>query len=372
MNTVKQIVSISILLGLLGGVGAEAGPYSDALRAYWTFDALTDVAPAGLTWDADYFADVSGNGRNAVIKREGVDANFSDLTPYTASGKFGNAFRSERGSTENLHYYMEVSTQAVDNLNFYGDEDFTFSFWTYVNYPLKDTWQRGYYFAKATGGGFDLAIPSRGYGFMREGGATAERLFWRVNSSNLLQSLTVPANGTDRWDAGMWAYWTIVRSHATGRVDVYVNGVSRVNGTQNTTLNDDWVTSAPFRIASRQGEHQHSFVWPCAANADGFIDDFAVFGKAMTAGEAKAAYSLGTHADLQYPMSNVVQLLDLHLAGSGTVTIGNLTWLHTSGLSGTEGEVQMTGDKYTVVIDGAAGTGVTGSPPPAGTVIIVR
>jgi len=351
--------------------------YAAKLRAHWPFDEFFDVGDDGVTWNTDYFADASGNGRNAIVKREGTT--FRDPTPYTNSGQFGQAFRCERGGNDNSYFYLEVAPQAGDRLNFLGYQNFTFSFWTYVNYN-NTSGQRGYYFTKADVATWDMGGQSLGYAFLRKGGSGQKRHLWRVNDggrpveapSQGLQTLEIPENTAlaDRWDNRAWTHWTVTRVATSGIVRVYVNGDEKAMAVQNTREPDDWVTTEPFRMCYRHGQHQRSYAWPCLNFGDAFIDDFAVLGQAMTAAEAKAVHDLGANAELNYDIGKAVTLLDLHLAGSGSIVIDGATWSYSTGLVGPGGELTGEGGVFTLVLNESVQTGViTGTP---GMVLLVR
>ncbi len=393
MNTAKQITSISIILGLLGGEAAQGGAFQDALVGYWPFDSYTaesNPADMGLpqaAWDAGegYFGDLSGNDQKAY----GVDLNLNNhKLPFQADvGMFGGAFYSET-INDRGHLLVVKHTDAI-NIN---QEDFTISFWQKSQYRIGNsgTWKSGQgrsiFFAKAPF--IPAGDPSIiGLGLQIDPEA---RLRLQANNSNnrndalLSTVLTYPA-----WppnlapDSGAWVHRALTGVYDSDTdnftVRAYENGVAV--GSPVTVSNDIINNTGDLSIGGFWRNNgwawQHHISWnmwdgtPEMAIRKAWMDDFAMFKRAFSAGEAKAARSLGAHADLKFPMSDVIPLLDLHLAGSGNVSIGKLTWSYESGLGGTEGEVQEANGWYTVVINGASGTGVTGSPPPVGTVITV-
>ncbi len=389
-----------VALLVLTGASARGGAFQDALVGYWPFDSYTaepnptDMGLPQAAGDAGegYFDDLSGNDQKAF----GVDLNLnSNQVPFQAdAGMFGGAFYSESsGNTGHL-----AVVKHTDAINF-NQEDFTISFWEKSQYRdvAGSGWGpgrgRSQWFTKAPWlpNDPDNVILS-GYGLNLTQNYFA--LLTNKDGDNFGQEplgarYTFPPGTTPAYDSGTWAHWAIIGQYNASTDDytmtIYLNGVAvDWDGPVGTTF------TVPNAIIDNPGDLTIGGFWrnngwsaqrfiswnmtdgtPEMGNGKGWMDDFAMFKRAFSTGEAKAACSLGKHADLKYPMSDVIPLLDLHLGGSGTVSIGDLTWSYESGLGGTEGAVQETKGRYTVVINGASGTGVTGSPPPARTLITV-
>jgi len=134
-----------IAFSTLLAVGLFAGSTDAAnldVRTYYTFDEVVDDdTSGGYTFNStDYYADLSGNGNNAVLSKEST---VTSDDPIGTTAKFGSSFRLA-GSGDNAHTY--TTTAHTADLNFTGNDDFTFSVWTHVDYT--NAWQRGYYFGK--------------------------------------------------------------------------------------------------------------------------------------------------------------------------------------------------------------------------------
>ncbi len=327
------------------------------VRAYYSFDTVTDDDNDGdYTFNStDYYADLSGKGNNAVLKKEST---VTADNPIGTTAKFGNSFRvAGRADGENNHTY--TSTPHTSDLDFTGSDDFSFSVWTYSHY--ENTWgQRGYYFGKWSHGGWDLGGTSQGYAFSRRGGDGQTRHRWTVNDSTQQEAKDLPSDSGDRWDNQEWALWTITFDGATDNLKAYVNGTLQMTETLTTT---DWSNNEPFLIAGRGVEHQRSFVWPANTSGDGFIDDFVALGDTLTGGEVAAIYNLAEEVGLQYDFGKVEDLLNIHREGSGSVPIGGLTWSYATGLSGADGQLTSGSGTYTLVVDGSLGTGLTAAVP---------
>ncbi len=84
-----------------------------------------------------------------------------------------------------------------------------------------------------------------------------------------------------------------------------------------------------------------------------------MFNFSFTDGESVAIHSLGNDAELDYEMSKVIQLLDLHRRGFGVAEVGGLVWSHATGLVGTDGQLTGSGGSFTLVLDAGAGSGLT-------------
>lgn len=319
------------------------------VRTYYSFDAVTDAdSSGGYNFNStDYYEDLSGNGNHALLKKENT---VTADNPIGATAKFGNSFRTAgRLNGDNNHTY--TSTPHTSDLDFTGNDDFSFSVWTYSHY--QNTWgQRGYYFGKWDSGGFDLGGASQGYAFSRRGGDETQHR-WTVNDSSTQEAKDLPNDGGDRWDSSQWALWTITFDSATDNLRAYVNGTLQMNQTLNTT---NWSNTEPFLIAGRRGEHQRSFVWPANSNGDGFIDDFVALGDTLTGGEAASVYNLGE--ELQYDFGKVELLLNIHRNGGGSVNFDGLNWSYATGLSGDDGQLTGGSGTYTLVVDGSSSTGL--------------
>jgi len=368
MRGSTRLVGLAAAVAVLLAVAAMAQAALDT-RVYYSFDEVVDAdSSGGYTFNStDYYADLSGNGHNALLKK---DNTVTADNPIGATAKFGNSFRTAgRLNGGNNHTY--TSTPHTADLNFTGNDDFSFSVWTYAHYENTSWGHRGYYFGKWDSNGFDLGGTSQGYAFSRRGGSSKKHR-WTVNDSTAQEAHDLPHDGTDQWDKEEWALWTITfdGDAATDNLKAYVNGTLQMTKTLTTT---NWANTEPFLIAGRRGEHQRSFVWPAKTTGDGFIDDFAALGDTLTGPEVLGLFNLAEHADLGYAFGDAEKLLSLHRDGAGSVDVAGLTWSYATGLTGNLGEVTGSGTDFELMLtDNGTGLTTAGGPviPEPSTLVI--
>ena len=160
----------------------------------------------------------------------------------------------------------------------------------------------------------------------------------------------------------MWAHIVTVGTYNPGSDDIslktFINGqhIAQLDGTVEDEVVDN---NGFFTIGSfwRGGgvAFQRFLSWN---TGQGWIDDLAMFNFSFTDGEAIASHSLGNDAELNYDMSQVIQLLDVHRSGTGIAYVGGLSWSHATGLAGTDGQLTGSGGNFTLVLDAGAGTGL--------------
>jgi hypothetical protein len=95
------------------------------------------------------------------------------------------------------------------------------------------------------------------------------------------------------------------------------------------------------------GTGESGTAWPYR----GFLDDTAIFDGAMSAAYVRGVYELAIEPTLEYHLEELNQLLEMFEATTGSVTLGDDTWIYGSGLSGTPGDLQLVGDHYELVLD---------------------
>lgn len=89
----------------------------------------------------------------------------------------------------------------------------------------------------------------------------------------------------------------------------------------------------------------------------GLLDDVAIWNDTLTDTEVLGLYQVATNAALQYDAGQFEQLRALHLAGSGSVTLGARTWTYATNLLSTAG-LSSTAVGYVLVLDATNRTGV--------------
>jgi hypothetical protein len=139
-----------------------------------------------------------------------------------------------------------------------------------------------------------------------------------------------------------------------GNVKTYLNGVVTNAGTGTKAID---TLGARFDLgvsANTAAASQPQFL-------NGKIDDVAIWNVALTDDEIKGLYDVGHSIELAYTASDFDQLKQVHNASTGTVVAGSTEWTYATGLTGPAG---LTGDSgnFTLVLDAAAGTGLTGVP----------
>jgi hypothetical protein len=189
--------------------------------------------------------------------------------------------------------------------------------------------------------------------------------------------------------------WDLDIDSTAGGIEVGVAG-GRTNGTGLTGLTGNWmliVSTLP--VASGDISHVKTYLngtvtattatttqTISTANANyylgrtvnitgdiqylaGRIDDVAVWDEALAAGEIKGLYDIGNSSELLYTAGVFDQLKQVHDAASGSVAIGGILWTYATGLSGSAGLTGGSG-RFTLVLDEAADTGLTGAAMPEG------
>jgi hypothetical protein len=92
---------------------------------------------------------------------------------------------------------------------------------------------------------------------------------------------------------------------------------------------------------------------------NGRIDDVAIWNEALTTDEIKGLYEVGNSSELSYTAGNFDQVKQVHDAALGSVVVGSTEWTYATGLTGPAGLTGGSGS-FTLVLDEAAGTGLTG------------
>ncbi len=91
---------------------------------------------------------------------------------------------------------------------------------------------------------------------------------------------------------------------------------------------------------------------------NGAIDDMAFWHEALTVDEIKCLYDVAVNESLDYDAGEFEQLKQVHDAGSGSATLGNMEWTYATGLTDAAG-LSGSNPSFTLVLDAAADTGLT-------------
>lgn len=184
----------------------------------------------------------------------------------------------------------------------------------------------------------------------------------RCNVSSAFARDTVDLRG-----AG-WQHVAVTFTHGSHRNTLlYVNGfvVGAIQG--GGALNGLVTTVAGLDVAIGVDRQRLEYL-------EGAVDDVAVWRSALVAGEVRALHGLAIAPSLGYDASQVQALFEAYALGTGAeVTVGETTWRYATGLAGSEnGQLDLAGGRYLLVLDAAEGTGLSGDVAPPGSVLIVR
>ena len=228
-----------------------------------------------------------------------------------------------------------------------------------------------------------------GQGFpMSKGGSNPEEgwAVYKVSDGVRLRGRPVGGNWADiRRSSGFeingWRHFAVVLDDVNLRLIGYMNSLgSGLSGTENSWTVDDpntyssgqlWDGTDPLSIGNAYPGNSFQ------GGFDGQLDDFAIWDEALSAGEVLGLYEVGTNAVLNYNAAKFDLLKQAHDTGRGSASpisgaIGpDLFWTFASGLGSTEG-LSGSGTRFTLVLDGSAGTGLTSSSSPPGTMIMLR
>lgn len=101
---------------------------------------------------------------------------------------------------------------------------------------------------------------------------------------------------------------------------------------------------------------------------EGFVDDVALFNRALGPGEVKAIYNLATEPALQFDLGQAAQLLGLYQTGTGSALVGNQQWIPFSGQYGAPGDLIPEGGLFVLQLDALGG--VRSVPEPASLLLL--
>jgi hypothetical protein len=168
------------------------------------------------------------------------------------------------------------------------------------------------------------------------------------------------------WDGGTGAIKLYLDGSEVATEDTGLDGggATSLTGSLNGSSND-----GPAAIGALVRSNDNDVDGDTGQFFDGFIDDLAVWDDALTPGEVKALADTAFQAELRYDSGMADQLFEVHDAGSGTTDpifgggtlhpIG-LQWTYATGLGSTAG-LTGSGQNWSLVIDGSAGTGLISS-----------
>jgi len=231
--------------------------------------------------------------------------------------------------------------------------------------------------------------PDGGNGFpAAKGGSNPEEgwAIFKVGSGVRLRGRPVGGNWADiRRGSGLessgWRHVAVVLDDVNLRLIGYMNSLgSGLSGTENGWTVDDpnsyssgqlWDGTDPLSIGNAYPGNSFQGAF------DGQLDDFAIWNEALSAGEILGLYQVGTNAVLNYNAAKFDLLKQAHDTGRGSASPisgasgPDLFWTFASGLGSTEG-LRGSGTRFTLVLDGSAGTGLTSSSFPPGTMMMLR
>jgi hypothetical protein len=362
------LLSGALVAGM--AISAQAGPVSDALKAYYDFEVFDQTGgsnPAGFPQESGSnanegkYADMSGNGNDAYASPVGS----AHFLPQSNSGRFGNAFYSVDGGNVGS---MAVAAHS-GGLNADAGESFTVSTWEKVGFRTTDpsTWKPGQGRSPVWSKVDDRTVVGNNGLSLQY---SVSRIRYNSNNDPYVQANLVQANHAN-WDNNQWAHFVTVGTYNAGSDDVTLK--TFINGQHfaglDVTVQDELIdNNGYFSLGGIWRSDGGALGWPHQRflswnTTEGFIDDFARLDDlALTDGEAMATYNLAQKAELDYDMGTVVSLLDVHRDGTGSVDVGDLTWsFATSGFTGGEGVVTGGGTDFALLLDGQRGTGLIGA-----------
>ena len=152
-----------------------------------------------------------------------------------------------------------------------------------------------------------------------------------------------------------WTHLVSVRTLDGQENSLWINGVKQAQTSSGTPAP---LSSENVFLGSKDGVHN---AW------DGRIDDLGYFDGTLTSSEIQAIGDLA-QPPFQYSLAEVQQLINLHRAQNGSLTVGSDVWGFTNGLGNVEG--LDTNGITRLVLDGALQTGLQlglNGPPPDST-----
>ncbi len=162
----------------------------------------------------------------------------------------------------------------------------------------------------------------------------------------------VRANGASSVTDGQWHHVAVVLLHRTkstlGELKFYVDGVEYDAEASSVKVFTHSGTNSVY-VGKKANNSTPFFV--------GDIDDFAMWGSALTAGKVRALVTAANEPNLAYNALDMEQLFDLYNAGEGQASVQGSTWVPARALSGNAGDVIDLGAVYAIVLDDS-GNGV--------------
>ncbi|HUS47955.1 MAG TPA: LamG-like jellyroll fold domain-containing protein [Phycisphaerae bacterium] len=199
----------------------------------------------------------------------------------------------------------------------------------------------------------------KGIGFMVFANVLELELTNSIMPDNRLKvqsNLAVP--GDNKWHHVAVTYDG--SSKAAG-VTFYVDGVK--DGPVKVVedmLTADIGTLNPYCVGGRalKDDKDGASALTCGYTMVGDVDEAGVFSYALRPGQVIAIYSLAQDKDLNYNLSQVNQLIEMHKAKTGTIEIGGKTWEYVAGgLAGGLGKLDKKDGKSAVQL-GDDGSGI--------------
>jgi Concanavalin A-like lectin/glucanases superfamily len=148
-----------------------------------------------------------------------------------------------------------------------------------------------------------------------------------------------------------------------GNVSYYINGASASASNPISWFagsNPD--ATSPISLASGSGNYM---TW------DGSMSDVGLFSTGLTSTQIEAAYNLAMYSGLNYTIGQADELYNLEQAGSGTATIGSMTWEYDPSVGGGGVVNNLGGGNYSVQLGATDGVETVAVPEPVSLGLLV-
>ena len=316
---------------LLAGLLAFGAPVHAAVVAIYSFDAQNGTDSAG---------------GNTATGNAGVG--YSTNTPFGS----GYAFSVANGAKLTAAQAVGSTFESITN-------NLTVSFWIKTG-TNNDAWHR---VVRKGAGGPNSWIIGR-YNTTADTNIRVDTA--ASGSTGYNQNLAFSNSGgtilTDQWH--LVTYVLEYTSGTNGTVKEYVDGtLISPNGGTTYFLGAGLGNTSPLEIGVSSG------------NWTGLMDDVGIWSNALTAGEARSIYTLGSNPTFGYDLDLVTQLHTLYAQGSGggTVDLNGYQWQYASGLSGSgynPGDLYFSNTLNQWVLQMDSTSGLATTPEPGRTLLV--
>jgi hypothetical protein len=294
-----------------------------------------------------------GNGNAAAGSAISTPATVT-LGNFNAAGKIGD---NAAELTENDGAYVSINmpnggdTFPANNSGLFAG---TISFW--VNGATFDN-DGCLWCSRGSDNSFNTGIYSVSAGcasmiFYPEGGP------WESSASN-------SSIFDSTWHMVTVAYTATTGLHNTAGWTTYVDGASvgswssQLNGTTSASAFSAGGTAVlgddvdGYGVPKSTTSGQNGDEWAASSQVAKF-DDYAAWNTMLSGAQVKALYNLGG-SDLNYGGADADTLFNVASSGVADDTADGLNWSRVTGLTGTAGGVSLSGNTWTVQLDGGVG-----------------